>query len=180
MRYRTRGPLSTQELDALYQDNDWSKFVQEERDTGTIELGTSLPAEEVRSIADLSAGGAGITPMIAAHYDVVPILGDIGKRYGYEITGAIEETIETIDTVDLYVCSETVEHLEDPDSVLAQIRTKTKRILVTTPIWEEPHMVSHGHLWTWRQDDVEEMLAVAGFTPETFVGVSLFGLWLCR
>lgn len=180
MRYRTRPPLSAEELDDLYEGHDWSLFVQKERDEGTNELGISLPHDEVASIADLSCGGANITPTIAAHYGVTPILGDFGKRYGYPMTGRIEETISTIEPVDLFVCSETLEHLEDPDAVLAQLHDKCKRLLVTTPVWEEPHMVSAGHLWTWRAADVEEMLVAAGFTVERFEPVSLFGLWMCH
>ena len=38
--------------------------------------------------------------------------------------------------------------------------------------------MSHGHLWTWRRADVEEMLVDAGFTPTAFVEVSIFGIWL--
>ena len=179
-RYRVRPPLSDVELEELYEKNDWSLFVQEERDTATVELGCTLDPSEVTSIADLSAGGAKITPTIAAHYGVTPVLGDFGKRYRYPITGRIEETIGTIEPVDLFVCSETLEHLEDPDPVLAQIRTKTKRLLLTTPVWEEPYLVSHGHLWTWRSEDVDDMLTAAGFTEWEYRGVSLFGLWMAR
>lgn len=179
-RHRVRPPLSDQELADLYEGNDWSLFVQEERDTATVELGCTLAPSEVTSIADLSAGGAQITPMIAKHYGVTPVLGDFGKRYRYPITGRIEETIETINPVDLFVCSETIEHLEDPDPVLVQIREKTKWLLLTTPVWEEPYLVSHGHLWTWRAEDVDEMLFASGFTLWEFRPVSLFGLWLAR
>ena len=164
-------------MTALYRNGmNWSVFVQEERDSATIELGRSL--ENVESIADMSAGGSRITPMIASHYGVIPHLGDYGDAYGYQYRGTLQETVPLIPVVDLFVCSETIEHLTDPDADLRLIRGKARTLLLTTPIWEEPHMVSHGHLWTWRREDVEKMLADVGFAPIRFVEISIFGLWL--
>jgi len=165
------------EMNGLYRNGmDWSVFVQAERDEGTIELGTSL--ENVESVADMSAGGSRITPMIASHYGVIPYLGDYGDAYGYQFQGTLQQTVPALPPVDLFVCSETIEHLTNPDADLALIRDKARTLLLTTPIWEEPHMVSHGHLWTWRREDVEKMLADVGFTPLRFVEISIFGLWL--
>lgn len=174
-RHRVRH-LAPGEQAELYDLMNWPVFVQEERDVATIELGCSL--KDVTSIADMSAGGARITPTIAAHHGVEPLLGDLGRIYNYPYQGTLDQTVPTLPDVDLYVCSETIEHLEDPDSDLALIREKCQRMLLTTPVWEEPPIVAHGHLWTWRQEDVEEMCAAVGFTPVEYVGVSLFGIWV--
>ena len=178
-RFRARDTLTPDEITELYERNNWSLFVQAERDEATIRIGKTF--EDIHSIADLSAGGARITPEIAAHFGVTPILGDISHQYGYGIVGPIEETIGQIQPVDLMVCSETLEHLEDPDWVLDLIRPKAARLLVTTPVWEEPHMTAHGHLWTWRQADVEEMFKDAGYEIDYFEEViQMFGVWKLR
>lgn len=177
VRSRSARQYTPGELRELY-DRDWGPFAQPERNDKTLELGMTL--EGVTSIADMSCGGADITSRLGAHFGVAPLLGDFGNVYGYQYTGTIQETVPQLGDVDLFVCSETLEHLEDPDADLLLIRAHCKRLLLTTPIWEEPEEPSHGHLWTWRQADVEEMLEAAGFTVDRFVAYSLWGMWTCR
>jgi hypothetical protein len=179
-RFRALETLTPAELIDLYDNHNWSLFVQAERDEATIRMGRTFEQGELSSIADLSAGGAQITPAIAQHYGIEPVLGDLSRQYGYPIFGPIETTVQHIAPVDLFVCSETLEHLEDPDLALDLIRPMTKYLLVTTPIWEEPHMTAHGHLWTWRQSDVETMLKDAGFTPVSFEEILIFGVWIAK
>jgi hypothetical protein len=157
---------------------DWSVFVQKERDDATLEMG--FKAKGVNSVADMSAGGSHITPTIATRHDATMALGDLWEGYGYKYFGPISHTVPLIDPVDLFVCTETLEHLKDPDEALHLIRQKTRLLLLSTPIWEEPELVSHGHLWTWRRDDIEVMLDEAGFTPIDFTEVSIFGVWLAE
>lgn len=178
----TRTRTAHQFDDALYQTHDWGAFAQSERIAATIALGKQLPRDEVQSIADLSAAGTSITPELGEHFGCNPILGDYGKNYGYapQYTGSYVDTLPLIDKVDLYVCSETLEHVEDPDDMLAMIRPRCRYMLLTTPVWEEPEQPSHGHLWTWRRDDVETMLSEAKFTPIVFEELSLWGMWLCK
>lgn len=163
-----------------YQKNDWSSFVQSDRDEATIRIGKTFPEDEVKTVGDLSAGGARITPEIAEYYHCNPVLGDLGRHYGYRHVGLLQETLPLLGEFDLYVCSETLEHLRDPDADLALIREHCKYLLLTTPVDETPEMVSHGHLWTWEREDVEKMLADAGFEPFEFEHVSVFGIWKCR
>lgn len=163
-----------------YQKNDWSCFVQQDRDDATVRLGKTFPPTEISSVGDMSAGGARITPEIASYYGVEPVLGDLGRHYGYAHVGLLTETLPPLSVFDLYVCTETLEHLRDPDHDLGLIRAHCKYLLLTTPIMEEPHEVSHGHLWTWKREDVEVMLHDAGFQPMEFEAVSVFGIWKCR
>ena len=171
-------------LRLYYQMNDWSCFVQEERDSATMRIGTTFPKDEVHSVGDMSAGGSSITPYIASYFDCSPTLGDLGSQYGYENVGTLQETLPNQPVFDLYVCSETLEHLANPDADLPLIRQHCKYLLLTTPINETPELVSHGHLWTWEQEDIEEMLNVAGFEPIEFhpvqVDGTVFGVWKCQ
>lgn len=172
--------MTDAEMHELY-DRDWSVFSQKERDIATVELGKKF--ESIETIADLSAGGSHVTPEIAAHHGVQPILGDFGNVYGYSYVGLLEDTLPTLEppVVDLYVCAETLEHLEEPDRDLATIREHCRHLLLTTPIIEEPWQPSHGHLWTWRRYDIEDMLGIAGFEIIEYLEViGFFGMWRCR
>ena len=116
----------------------------------------------IESIADLSAGDAAIINAIPAK---TRYIGDFAP--GYEFTGAIDDTIELIPKVDLFICSETIEHLDDPEKTLAKIRAKTKAIIVTTPDSE----INDGnpeHYWGWDSVGVRELLEGAGFKPVIF------------
>jgi hypothetical protein len=116
--------------------------------------------EDVESVADLSCGDSAITCALGAERTV---LGDFGP--GYELTGPIEETIHKIDSVDLFICSETLEHLDDPDAVLRSIREKTRCLVATSPIGEWNPVHNPEHYWGWGTGAFDRMLRDAGFEP---------------
>lgn len=145
--------------------------------------------KKVRSVADLSCGNADIafavTPLQAR-----PIyLGDYAP--GYEYTGPIEETCIKLwqDTnsegVDLFVCCETIEHLEDPGYVLRLIWHTADYLLLSTPInnWGDSNAE---HLWAWDRSGVTELFTGAGWRELAFTttkvvqregGVYTYGIW---
>lgn len=137
----------------------------------------------VASVADLACGDGAITSAINAPQRY---LGDMGS--GYPIEGPIESTIDMIPKVDLFVCTETIEHLDDPDMVLKAIRAKTTWLLLSTPVGCF-HDTNPEHYWAWSKDAVEEMLTAAGFSAEVYASADFtaagpdhynFGIWLCR
>jgi hypothetical protein len=85
-----------------------------------------LPDETASCQTDLSAGDATI---INALDTETKYIGDYVP--GYEYTGAIEHTLDLIPNVDLYICTETIEHLDDPDDVLRRIRAKSKMLILS-------------------------------------------------
>lgn len=115
--------------------------------------------EDVSSVADLSAGDAAI---ITALDVPTKYIGDFAPRY--EFTGALEKTIDQIPTVDLFILSETIEHLDDPDFALRKIRAKTKHLILTTPN-SESEKDNPEHYWGWDDTDMRQMLIAAGFNP---------------
>ena len=137
------------------------------------------------TVADLSCGNAAIASRLAVSHAAKTILGDFAP--GYEHTGPIEQTIYDIDQVDLFVCSETLEHVDDPESVLAAIRQKTDRLILSTPDGETNDQ-NPEHVWGWDAEAVEEMLLGAGFVPgiHTTVdtrpsgGVYSYQIWACQ
>jgi hypothetical protein len=137
----------------------------------------------VQSVADLACGDAAVASAVNAPQRY---LGDLGV--GYPIHGPIESTIEAIPHVDLFVCTETMEHLDDPDTVLKAIRGKSTTLLLSTPVGCF-HDTNPEHYWAWDREAVEAMAADAGFAPFTYASLDLtsygpdhyeFGIWLCR
>lgn len=137
---------------------------------------------DAQSVADLSAGDAATIKALDIPRKVI---GDFAP--GYEITGPIEETIDLIEPVDLFICTETLEHLDDPDRVLRKIREKAKYLVLSTPCGETDDS-NVEHYWGWDAGAVNAMLAHAGFQPviETVLAFHDAGLpydfqiWGCR
>lgn len=184
-RRRLRPAYTPDELDRIYQaPHDHTRW-----DDHRIRVGVTVEAcrwftrrGDVRTVGDLSCGDAAIAR--ALDVDRL-ILGDYAP--GYDHQGPIDTTIEHLDPVDLYVCSETLEHLDDPDTVLGRIREKTRYLVLSTPVGAGQD-ANPEHYWSWDREDVEAMLTGAGFTVEVFMPVDLrpagyyycFGIWACR
>lgn len=143
----------------------------------TIAVGCRLAGPGVETAADLSCGNGSILSTLPAQ---VRHFGDLAP--GYDITGPIEQTIFEIPDVDLFVCCETLEHLDDPDTVLKQIRDKTRMLLLSTPVdaWDDGNLE---HYWAWDRNAVEHMLTTAGFQVAEYTEVApsyRFGIWGCK
>ena len=136
-------------------------------------------------VADLSCGNALIALRLEAERAARLTLGDYAP--GYAHTGPIEKTIEQITPVDVFICSETIEHLDDPDAVLARIRQKTDRLVLSTPDGEQDDQ-NPEHVWGWDAEAVEDMLRKAGFVPQIHTTVDTrpagyvyaYQIWACR
>ena len=169
MRVRLRPPHSPAELADLYavphEHTGWPDHRL--RVAETIGLGRELMGLSGHPviIADLSCGDA-VIPRDLIGYSKAPakrvILGDIAP--GYELQGPIEQTLDQLTQVGLFVCSETIEHLDDPDTVLRKIRGKAATLLLSTPLGETTSR-NPEHYWGWDDADVEGMLRVAGWVP---------------
>jgi hypothetical protein len=119
-------------------------------------------------VADLSCGDGEIACRIAQINGGSTVLGDYAP--GYPITGPIEETVDTVPDggADLWVCCETIEHLDDPDAVLAAIRAKARWLLLSTPEGDvgPGNLANIEHLWAWDSEAVEAMCHAAGWSPQ--------------
>jgi len=181
---RLRPAYTPDQLAELYrtphQHRQWSDHC--ERVAHTINMALSVTGgAPVDSIADLSCGDATIPRGIPAR---TRILGDYAP--GYPITGALEDTIDQIPHVDWFVCSETLEHVDDPDLVLSKIRTKSDRLLLSTPL-DEPNDDNPEHYWAWDRQGIEDLLTRNGWTPTHYGQVTFrelngcgYQLWVAR
>lgn len=185
VRERLRPAHSPDELARIYpkphDHTRWNDHVARVATTITFARSTMGPIHG--DAADLSCGDGAVL----AGLDVE------GHRYcgdfapGYPITGPVEQTIEQIPQVDLFVCCETLEHLDDPDAVLKAIRAKSRFMLLSTPVgaWRD---TNPEHYWAWSEVGVDEMLKAAGFTGHSYMyldfrgadGAYAYGVWVVR
>ena len=183
-RQRLRPAWTEDELSKIYvEPHDHKRFPDHRvRVEVTIQLGRWFAQNGAGSAADLSCGNGYILKNLPAERK---IYGDYAP--GYPITGPIEQTINRIPRVGLYVCCETLEHLDDPDAVLRAIRGKAKGLLLSTPVDNFGDDNSE-HYWAWSQNDVEDMLRGAGFKPLIYNLLDLrpigcmyaYGIWCCE
>jgi hypothetical protein len=180
MKTRLRPQYSNEELAGIYTKPHNHKQFKDHiiRVEKSIELLKDFGV--YKSIADLSAGDATIINALDADNKYI---GDFAP--GYEITGHIDQTINDIPKVDLFICSETLEHLDDPDATLKAIRPKTKYLFVSTPNGEDNNS-NQEHYWGWDNEDIKEMLINAGFDPIVYYALDLkqycyeFQMWICK
>lgn len=162
-----------------YDHTRWPDHIERVAHTTAVldRLAGEMGAE---AVADLSCGDGAIVGA-SRHPWQQRILSDIAA------TGTpIEQAIVGLEPVDVFVCSETLEHVEDPDSLLAAIRSKSRALLLTTPA-DEADDSNPEHYWSWGIEDLLVMLTNAGwtncavelFTPAT-VDYYTFQIWTCR
>ncbi len=178
-RQRLRPAHSADELARIYaQPHDHTRWADHQiRVDATIALGQRLVGDWIVSAADLSCGNGAILKAMPADRKW---FGDLAPGYG--TTGPIEQTIGRLSQVDLFVCCETIEHLDDPDTVLKAVRGKTSMLLLSTPVdaWDDSN---EEHYWAWDREAVEAMLTTAGFEVVEYAEVHpsyKFGIWGCK
>jgi 2-polyprenyl-3-methyl-5-hydroxy-6-metoxy-1,4-benzoquinol methylase len=146
------------------------------------------------SMADLSCGDAAVMcNVVAQHAGMGAIhttIGDVvhNRDVALDVVGPIEETLDLHaggpqPLWDLFICTETIEHLADPDVVLRKIRERAKTLVLTTPV-DEANDENWEHVWAWGTEDVHQMLNDAGWTAARFSVLPCdnytYQLWCCR
>ncbi|MGX1976988.1 hypothetical protein [Streptomyces kronopolitis] len=160
-----------------YDHTLWADHV--ERVQKTIEVVDEFAQiSESRTIADLSCGDGAIVRG-SRHNWRQTYLGDLTT------TGPIETALLNQAHVGMFLLSETLEHVEDPDRLLSAIRAVAENLVLTTP-FAEADDGNPEHYWGWDDLDLDQMLDEAGwgerevelFTPES-VSYYTFQIWRC-
>lgn len=161
-RRRLRDMPSSDELAAMYATpHDAKRFGYGHwlRVEATIVLSNWLTTDfQLHSGADLSCGNGEILHRTSGLS--TRLFGDFASGYQYQ--GPLEDTLKQIPKVNLFICSETIEHLDAPEAVLLQIQTKASYLLLSTPIGEDD-LGNPEHLWGWDQEAVKAMLDNTGW-----------------
>jgi hypothetical protein len=198
MRRRLREMPSEGELAALYASpHDHLRWADHRvRVDVTVALTNAWLSLTVPpcSVGDLSCGDAAIPRRIhgagrpaedGPHGPPSNLhLGDLAAGYAY--TGPIEVTIREVPNLDVFVCCETIEHLDNPDVVLEGIRAKASRLVLSTP-YDEQGKSNPEHLWSWNEQDVAQLLLAVGWHPQVLNLLDLrpmgylycYQIWLC-
>lgn len=121
----------------------------------------TIPSQR-RIVADLACGDAEIPKRIAD--TKLLLLGDYVKNDAYPYHGRIEHTVAQLGYVDLFILSETLEHIDDPWNLLHWIHEKASYLLITTPLDERDDR-NPEHYWGWDEDGIRALLRDTGWRP---------------
>ena len=156
-----------------YRHDQWADHV--ERVQASADM-IERYASQIRSAADLSCGDGALLNMISRHLTRA-VLGDLNGVPASASVSCRARTLETIgatalpdslthmDPVDLFILSETLEHLDDPDDLLARLTRVSRYLFVSTPVAEAADSGNLEHYWSWDVTDVYDMLHAAGWEP---------------
>jgi hypothetical protein len=180
-RRQLRPFYTTQERAEIYR-NRYNHGAWNDHVLRVSHLAEILREMQPSSVADLSCGDGAV--LLGAELSCALFFGDITP--GWQFTGPMEETLFRCPPVDVFVLSEILEHLEDPEGTLAAVRGRARRLLLSTPDGEL-NDANPEHYWTWQREDLRPMLADAGWTPDSepelytpsFPAYYAFQIWTC-
>lgn len=154
-----------------YRHDVWPDHV--ERVAASAEL-ISRYRSQIKTAADLSCGDAAILSRIDDGLEQAYVGDLIGARGEYPTrphvrvlpAGPLPGSLEHLpQQVDLFVLSETLEHMDDPDDLLRRLALYARYLFVSTPLDEIESSGNLEHYWSWGQADVHQMLRDAGWDP---------------
>lgn len=154
---------------SAYDHTKWPDHIK--RVSATIDITTMFAEGKLwHSAADLSCGDGAIIKGLYANGTIdFAIMGDyvsalhVHPRYRGLIQDTLPALVAEYPPFDLYVLSETIEHLKDPDDTLQLITHAAKNMVLSTPI-NETNQDNKEHYWSWSVQDMDDMLRDAGWT----------------
>lgn len=176
-----RSPEGERELYARtypggYRHDVWPDHV--ERVAASVEM-IRRYASRIRTVADLSCGdGAIVRGLLGMPHFRHAYLGDLNGVPSQADWGPLRVQTTVLppvplphalnhlpQPVDLLVLSETIEHMDDPDALLAGAGQHARYLFVSTPENEIETSGNLEHYWSWGTADMHQMLQDAGWSP---------------
>lgn len=154
-----------------YKHDRWPDHV--ERVAASVEV-IRRYGNQIKTAADLSCGdGAilkGIDDLLEQAYvgDLIGARGEYPTRPHVRVlpAGPLPDSLSSLpEQVDLFVLSETLEHMDDPDDLLRRLALYSRYLFVSTPEDEIDTSGNLEHYWSWGAADVHQMLQGAGWDP---------------
>jgi ubiquinone/menaquinone biosynthesis C-methylase UbiE len=117
---------------------------------------------EITRVVDLSCGdGAILTGLSVTN----KVFGDLVQADHLTIPASAAEISVRENHGDLLICSETLEHLDDPDEFLRNAQENFKFIAISTPLGEDFPEKNGEHYWGWDLIGVNDMLRATQWYP---------------
>lgn len=159
-----------------YRHDRWPDHI--ERVWASVELIRGFH-NQIATVADLSCGDAAIVRGLVGMKRLRgAYLGDLNGSSSWDPggwgkvrvravpAGPLPDTLVHLDgKVDLFVLSETIEHMDDPDALLRALTGASRYLFLSTPISEIPTSGNLEHYWSWGTEDVHDMLMDNGWVP---------------
>lgn len=139
-------------------------------------------SSQIRTAADLSCGdGAILRKLLVSDLDLAWFgdlngvnlgwVDDLPATAGEVMTippGPLPDSLRELpvnEGVDLFVLSETLEHMPDPERVLNAISNWAGYLFLSTPLSEPVGSGNLEHYWGWSDTDIHDLLMDNGWTP---------------
>lgn len=129
------------------------------------------------TIADFGCGNGGLIREIEKlmdnriwGYDLSPKnVQDAENKESHNVKLVDFVNDPTIEYPDIAICSETIEHLVNPDMFLLKLKEKgVKKAIFSTPGYETIDFHAPFHLWVWTDDSFKEVFERTGWTVDKF------------
>jgi len=160
---------------AGYQHDVWPDHIERVKASADLIERYIAP---IKTAADLSCGDGALLNMISRHLDLA-FFGDLNGAPASAfascraactesvMSGPLPDTLAYLPSapVDLFILSETIEHVDDPDALLRAIGAHARYLFLSTPVSETADVGNAEHYWGWSQVDVRDMLQANGWTP---------------
>lgn len=129
---------------------------------------------QIRTAADLSCGDGALLNMISRHLTRA-VLGDLNGVLASAVVSCRAPVLEALEAaalpdslahlrpVDLFILSETIEHMDDPDDLLRRLTGYARYLFLSTPVDEQRGSGNLEHYWSWGTADMGQMLRDAGW-----------------
>lgn len=161
---------------AGYKHDRWPDHV--ERVAASVDL-IRRYASAIHTAADLSCGDGAILRALLPELDLAwfgdlngvdfgwvgalpPEAGEVMSTEPGLLPGALTQLPEP---VDLFILSETIEHMDDPDALLREITRHSRYLFLSTPVDETADVGNPEHYWGWGLADIQDLLFETGWTP---------------
>lgn len=163
----------------------------------TLVTGSLIAWLKPRTIMDPACGDASIVLAASSLHPVEHMyLADISQPNIDHILRASNRRLLCTDifaamgefpAVDVIVLTEILEHLPDPDHIVALAREKATFLVASSPVMRTGQVDTNPeHLWMFDAEGYREMLEQAGWTIGSFTLIGFpeteydFGVWVCR